>query len=89
MENQEQEQVAEMPVQETKVQELIIKVDGDEVETHVKGDVISLSSALASALSNENAGSLRAIIELGLLLSKNVNKESLKEALQHLEDEVE
>lgn len=85
MENQ-QEQAAEMPVQEPKVQELVIRVIGDEVETHIKGDVVSLSSALASALTNENAGALVAIVELGLMLSKKVSTDSLKEALKHLEE---
>lgn len=71
--------------QEPQIQELIIRVTGDEVEAQIKGDVVTLSSALASSLSNENAASLRAIVELGLMLSKNANKNSLKEALEELD----
>lgn len=82
MENQQEQPQQE---QESKHQHIIIRVDNDEVTTEIKGDVVNLSSALASALRNENAGALVAIVNIAMVLSKNISNEDLEAALEHLD----
>ena len=70
-------------------QSLSILINGDEVETRLKGDIISLASALASALNNEDGAGLRAVVKLGLLLSNDGNTEQVSKLLSELDADLE